>query len=497
MIISGAAMRALEEAVFKSGTSAEELMEEAGAAIAREVQRILPLPGVCLAVFGKGNNGGDALVAARRLAAAGWEVILIAASKPEKWGELTRRKHAQCGGCTEGDLNALANTRATHLVVLDGLLGIGARGPMKPEISEYTRAINQLKASGNAVVFALDLPTGLDADTGAADPDCVIADVTLSIGLAKQGLVADGAANVVGRLRVLRLVALTRQANDLGNDVVLDAVQLRGVLPRRRFDTHKGDYGRVGIIAGSPGMLGAAALCAQACVRAGAGLITLYATADIADRLSLITIPEVMVRPVPGIAEIPFESQDALAIGPGLSLRDAEDVLGIIERAKQPMVVDADALNALARRPECLKRIAGPRVLTPHPGEMARLVPHFHDLGRAELARRFVSGHPNTTLLLKGARTIVASFLQRLAFNSTGTPGMATGGMGDILTGVIVAFLGQGIDPTRAAELGAWVCGRAAELAVDVGGETDETLTPTILLNFLGHAIREVRASED
>lgn len=498
MIVSGAAMRALEEAAFASGTSAEDLMEEAGAAIAREVQRIWPLPGVCFAVFGKGNNGGDALVAARHLAAAGWGVTLVAASPVDEWGELARKKHAQAQGCTEGDLSALVNARATHLVVLDGLLGIGARAPLQPTIAEHTRAINQLRASGNAAVFALDLPTGLDADTGKADPDCVIADVTLSIGFAKKGLVADDAADVVGRLRVLRLAALTKQATGQnGNDVVLDAVQLRGVLPRRRFDTHKGNYGRVGIIAGSPGMLGAAALCAQACVRAGAGLITLYATADIADRLSLITVPEVMVRPVPGIAEIPFETQDGLAIGPGLSLRDAEDVLSMIERAKQPMVVDADALNALARRPESLKRIAGPRVLTPHPGEMARLAPHLHEHGRAELARRFVEGHPNTTLLLKGARTIVTSSPQKLAFNSTGTPGMATGGMGDILTGVILAFLGQGIEPTRAAELGAWICGRAAEFAVDVGGESDETLIPTILLNFLGHAFREVRASED
>jgi NAD(P)H-hydrate epimerase len=278
--------------------------------------------------------------------------------------------------------------------------------------------------------------------------------------------------------------------------VVADAESLRGLIARRGFDTHKGDYGRVGIIAGSPGMLGAAALCADACVRGGAGLVTLYATADIADRLSMLAPREVMVRSVQSLSEVPVYSHDVLAIGPGLGAAHAEEIVPLVRGVARPMVIDADGLNGLARDTEALIDPAGEWILTPHPGEMARLAPQLADQPRAEIVRNFLHRFPKVTLLLKGARTIVAAANTHLVYNSTGTPGMATGGMGDVLTGVIAALLGQGLRAFDAGQVGAWLCGRAGELAIDGRGATEETLTPTVLLDHLDEAFRALRSGD-
>lgn len=497
MILSCAAMRAVEERAFADGITAEQLMEEAGAAIARAVRQTFPRPGLCLAVFGKGNNGGDALVAARHLAEAGWDTRLVGAFPESKWGELPRKKFAEAARCKAADLHFLETARAERLVVLDGLLGIGAQGALRDHLAACTRAINALRARGNARVFALDLPTGLNGDTGAADPACVVADTTFTIGFAKLGLLADTATNFVGRLRVLPLLELGKRAGSLNlGAMVVDAEHLRGLLPRRRFDTHKGQYGRVGIVAGSTGMLGAAALCADACVRAGAGLVTLHAEPGIAERLSIIAPREVMVRPAERLSEVTLHAHDVLAVGPGLGMRRADEVQELVWRAPQPMVLDADGLNSIAVAADGLIGAAGERVLTPHPGEMARLAPELAGHSRAEVARQFARRFPKTTLLLKGARTILAREGEPLAYNSTGTPGMATGGMGDVLTGVVAALLAQGLAPFVAAKMGAWLCGRAGEIAIDQGGATEETLTPSVLLDHLPSAFQALRAGE-
>jgi NAD(P)H-hydrate epimerase len=265
------------------------------------------------------------------------------------------------------------------------------------------------------------------------------------------------------------------------------------LLPRRTFNSHKGDYGRIGIVAGAPGMLGAAVLCATAASRAGAGLVTLYATPDTVERLSVIAPPEVMVYPVASFAEVAQRRHDVFALGPGLGPHRHPEILPLIEHVRQPMVVDADGLNALAQHPAILDKFAGERVLTPHPGEMERLDPTAAKRSRREVVKSFVQSHPRCTLLLKGARTLVGKSGEPLSYNSTGTPGMATGGMGDILTGVIAALIGQRVRPFDAARLGAWLCGCAGELAILQGAETEETLTPSRLLDFLAPALRALR----
>ncbi len=482
MIVTCAEMKAIEERAFAGGIRAEDLMEKAGAQIARAVRQFFPAPALAVVFFGKGHNGGDALVAARHLALSGWEIELRPAFAENEWAELTAKKHRE--------LNARAAlAESGTLVVLDGLLGLGASGALREPIRGATREINRLRTENHARIFAIDLPTGLDGDTGAADPDAVIADFTLTIGCAKAGLLADAATNFVGRLAVLPLEELT---SPTGSAEVATSANLASLLPRRRFDLHKGDCGRVGILAGSPGFTGAAIMAAEACVHAGAGLVTLYTSPETRPLIAARIAPEVMVKTVESFPEILEASHDVLAIGPGLGTERRDEILTIIGQAPQPVIVDADALNALAHHIELLDACVSPRLLTPHPGEMARLFPASAALSRRETVERFMARFP-FTLLLKGARTVVGQSGVPLSYNSTGTPGMASGGMGDVLTGVLAALAAQGLALYDAARLGAWLCGRAAECAITRGPESEESLSATHVIARLGEAFRDLR----
>ena len=494
MILTCSEMQALEQRAFAGGSAAAALMDEAGLEIAAAVRQFFPVPGKCVVAFGKGHNGGDALVAARHLAARGWQLELRPACERAEWSALTAQKHAALLDA-HPERSAIARLgKGQALIVLDGLLGLGAGGALRAPMRAAAREINRLRAEENAHVFALDLPTGLDGDTGAADADAVRADFTLTIGFAKRGLVADAATPFVGRLAVLPLAELSARMDESGaRETVATAPTLAPLLPRRAFDLHKGQCGRVGLVAGSAGLTGAAVLAAEACVHAGAGLVTLYVTPDIYPLIAARIAPEVMVQAVASFDAVLAARHDVLAVGPGLGTGRAEEILSLIERAPQPMVVDADALNILATRPDTLARCAGPRLLTPHPGEMARLFPESAKLSRRATAEDFTARFP-VTLLLKGARTLVAERGRALSYNSTGSPGMATGGMGDVLTGVCAALAGQRLALHDAARLGAWLCGRAAELAVFGGAESEESLSARHVIARLGDACKNLRA---
>jgi NAD(P)H-hydrate epimerase len=496
-MLTCADMKALEERAFAEGVSAEALMEEAGAKIAAAVRQFTRGPGRCVVHFGKGHNGGDALVAARLLAADGWGIELVPAFASETWAALTQRKHWQCMEAQQATNVHAASPNVygrerRPLVVLDGLLGIGAGGPLREPILAATRAINALRATSNARVFAIDIPTGLNADTGAADANTVIADYTLTIGCAKAGLLADAATRFVGRLAVLRLGELTARMDAATLAQVATPETLAPLLPRRPFDLHKGQCGRVGILAGSPGMIGAAVMCAEAAVHAGAGLVTLYVTEWLQPSVAARISPEVMVRLFPSAIEFIDIRHDAVAIGPGLGRSRDEEIPRLVSALPAPMVIDADALTALAVRPEILCDAPAPRLLTPHPGEMLRLEPEAEGRSRRETVEKFVARIP-ATLLLKGARTIIGERDRPVSYNTTGSPGMATGGMGDVLTGVCVALAAQGVAMYDAARLGAWLCGRAAELAL-LDGESEESLSATHVIAHLGGAFRALRA---
>jgi len=487
MLVTCEEMRNAEQAAFARGIKAADLMGEAGRGIAGIVRNYFPHPGTCLVACGKGNNAGDGLVAARHLKTWGWEIFVLAACGEEQFSERTAR-HFQALSAPAYQPGNLPGRRP--LVILDGLLGIGAHGAPRDPIAKAVNTINTLRREAGGWVLAIDLPSGLDGDSGIPAEPSVLADLTATIGATKLGLVADPAGNMVGSLVVVLLPDLEFSGPE--EISVSTPASLRSWLPPRLRNVHKGDCGRVGIIAGSPGYMGAARLCAEAAVRAGAGLVTLYATPEIASSLAISSVPEVMVRTVNRFREVEDEVLDVLAVGPGCGRSSEEDILSLIKNWPQPMLIDADALNILSTDIGMLTRCRGPRLLTPHPGEMERLFPAA-GRSRRQWMEGFLRKYP-VTLLLKGSRTLIGEG-ERLAFNSTGNPGMASGGMGDVLTGVCAALIPQlkNKDLFVAGVLGAWLCGRAAEKAVFSPGGSPESLVASDIIGHLGAAFRALR----
>ncbi len=517
-------MRAAEEAAFARGVEVEALMDKAGAGVAQAVTRFFRKPGMCIVFAGKGNNAGDALVAAERLRRLGWKIeVRLAFQERDCSGlmrkklESLRRRPPEILGATPSrgsgvdldvilvelfaeaaeELSAAEEALAAEayiataapLIILDGLLGLGAKPPLRDPIRAACRSINELRATKGAYAFAVDLPTGLDGDSGKTDRDCVVADFTVTIGFAKPGLLADDALNFVGSLEIVHLDEL-RSPEKKAKEVVAALPVVRELLPRRKFTTYKNQCGRIGVVAGSRGFIGAALMTSQGALRAGAGLVEVFVPEEIYEIVASAAPMESMVKPLQSYRDLLKEKVDVWAVGPGLGKSRAAEILELIEKAKQPMVIDADALNILAEKTSTLKHCKGKRLLTPHPGEMKRLWPSEKET-RAKTATKFCQRFP-VTLLLKGSRTIVAERDRPLSFNTTGNPGMATGGMGDILTGVCAGLVGQGLSLYDSARLGAWLCGRAAEIAIFNGNQSEQSLLPRDILDHLGDVFSEL-----
>lgn len=489
-ILSSAQMREAEESAFARGVEVEALMEQAGAGIARYLVQFFPKPGRCITFAGKGHNGGDALVAARYLKATGWAVDVRLAFPEEECAELTR-KHLRT-------LRELPETDAPlrfrgPTVLLDGLLGLGAKELLREPIRTAAKEINRLRREEGVLVVAVDIPTGLNGESGETDPeDSITADFTFTIGYAKHGLVLDSALDLVGRLVVVALPELV-VPDTAANESIATRSALRSVLPIRKFNSFKNQFGRIGIVAGSEGMIGAAVMATEGALRAGAGLVELFVPRDLYSLFASVAPTEAMVRPIRSAKELTDRKVDVWAIGPGLGIERASDLLKFVDQTKEPMVIDADMINALSGKADLLKRSPGPRLLTPHPGEMRRLF-DSGKMSRAGTARHFCEQYP-VTLLLKGSRTIVSERSRPLSYNCTGNPGMATGGMGDVLTGVCAGLIGGGLAPYDAARVGAWSCGRAAEIAVFSRAQSEESLLPRDVLATLGEAFNELRDS--
>ena len=490
-IVSAAAMRAAEEAAFAGGVEVAALMDRAGAGVARIVRQFFPRPGRAVVFVGKGHNGGDALVAARCLKEAGWEIDLRLVFPEKDCAELTRKKLEELrkDELPRVPIIGAAEARPSGSIVLDGVLGLGSKYLLREPVRTAAQEINRLRREEKMHVFAVDLPTGFDGDNGDSDPDCVVADFTATIGFAKHGVVADRVIDYVGRIGVVPLADLVTPQVP-ANDLLACEDSLWPLLPRRKFGAYKNEFGRIGVVAGSPGFIGAALMTAEGALRAGAGLVEVFVPKDIYPIVAAAAPAEAMVKAVRSYRDLLEEKIDVWAVGPGLGKSQAKDVLRLIERAPAPMVVDADGLNILADDVEVLKRCAGPRLLTPHPGEMRRLLDPGK-MSRAGIARSFTDLYP-VTLLLKGARTIVCERGKPLSYNSTGNPGMATGGMGDVLTGVCAALVGQKLALYDAARIGAWACGRSAEIAIFEKGETEESVLPRDVIQNFGAALSEL-----
>ncbi|MFQ3577511.1 MAG: NAD(P)H-hydrate dehydratase [Verrucomicrobiia bacterium] len=486
MIISLEGIRRAEQRAFNTGISAESLMADAAAGIAAFLMATEPEPGIAQIFPGKGHNGGDALAAALLLKRAGWTIVLSLTWPEAELAPLTRA-HLDAVRTEPGRLNSPSPTAAR--IVIDGLLGAGTRGRARGLVGSAIDEINRLRRAEGCRVLAIDLPSGLSQDEHSEQ--VVEADWTLCPGAIKDLLVADHATRFVGRLVEIPLPALTPflEEEALPCMEALTPRRLRAALPPRCFDLHKGAAGKVALVAGSPGMTGAAVLAALGALRGGAGLVTLFTVADSVQTVARKAPPEVMVRPFV-VSKADWSAYDAVGFGPGLGTF-ARSWLGVIRDCPLPTVIDADGLNALAERGP-LELHRQPQLLTPHPVEFARLAPDLAHLPRKEAAQAFVQRYPHATLLLKGARSIVAD-TQSLAFNTTGSPGLATPGIGDLLTGVATALLAAGLTPTTAARVASWTVGRAAELAI-AHAESEESLHATAVAEMLGRAFKSLRS---
>jgi ADP-dependent NAD(P)H-hydrate dehydratase / NAD(P)H-hydrate epimerase len=485
LIVSAAEMRDIEQAAFDDGVEAEKLMDRAGEGIAAAIIRMVRRPGTCIAYLGKGNNAGDAIVAAVHLGRAGWRILTRMLSP-----DLHSLPRKKLFTLTFENLDSPVDTHFgdAPTILLDGILGIGSRRSLSPDIRAMTQELNSYRLRSNAVVFAMDLPTGVGEE--GVDVDAVVADVSLTVGLPKKALFRDDATNQVGRIVTVVLDELKGHDPVSGDHAIFSGPDnLRHLAPKRPFDSHKGTFGRIGIVAGSKGFAGAAILCSEAAARAGAGLVSLYVPKDIYELVVPNITPEIMVKATADFRTVLEDRLDAIGLGPGLGQTRPAEVLSLFQRFSGPMVVDADALNILSKQTDLLAEVTFPRLLTPHPGEMARLFP-ANGKSRAEIVREFTNKFP-VTLLLKGARTLVGSPNKPLAYNSTGSPGLATGGSGDVLTGICAALLGRGLSVHDAGRLGAWIHGRSAELALSDFSE--ESLLPSDLFAYFGDAFRELR----
>ncbi len=478
--VSVAEMRAIERKAMDAGVTERELMARAGAALGSALGLAFQEVGTAVAHIGKGHNGGDALIALRVLAESfGWRVAVRAAYPVEEWAELTK---AQLSGLV---LVESLETEPEPLLLLDGLLGIGAKGAPRGAIAGLIAEMELLRSTRGAIVAAVDLPSGVDPDSGEIFPGAVTADATFMIGAAKRGLLLGKAANATGALHLVPVAGL--EAEGTGEMELISPQTMHfGKMPRP-FDFHKGMAGRVAIVAGSPRFTGAALLCALGAIRGGAGLVTLHAPSAACEAIRSRLPLEAMLSPCDDPSFLLSVKCDAVVVGPGLGEMDAAYADGLAEliaNARVPTVIDADALSVMAERginPGAL------HLLTPHPGEFARLAPELAALPREEAARAFVS-ETEATLLLKGARSIIANDARALRVNSTGTPAMSNGGQGDLLSGVLGALLAVGMEPFDAASLGAWLCGRAAEISFSENGSP---VTASDTADDLGLALRD------
>ncbi|HEY7747013.1 MAG TPA: NAD(P)H-hydrate dehydratase, partial [Desulfuromonadales bacterium] len=440
-------------------------------------------PGPVLILAGKGNNGGDGYVIARHLLGRGWRVrTVVLTDEARVSGDAAINLRALQSSAGElafapddGRLSrALRENRDTRLVV-DALFGTGLTSEVA---GHYATAVDWVNAAG-LPVLAVDIPSGIDATSGRILGRAVRADLTVTFALPKLGHALHPGADLCGDLEVVDIgipAPLLNKARD--RHLLVDAAAAHPLLPARPATGHKGTFGHLLVVAGSTGKAGAAAMTAEGGLRSGAGLVTVACPASVQAALA-IKLTEAMTEPlaeVDGALSLQAlaalqqfsEGKSALALGPGLGQHEETFALvrRLLRESPLPLVLDADGLNAVAEHPALLReRPPGSTVLTPHPGEMARLTGKSVaevEADRVDVARKFARRH-RVVLVLKGARTVTALPDGRVRLNGSGNPGLASGGMGDVLTGLIGGLLAQGLSPADAAVLGVYLHGRAAD----------------------------------
>lgn len=460
-----------------------------------------------LVFAGKGHNGGDGFAAARHLKNAGADVeIFLIGDKNSLFGD-AKLNFSIIINMDIPVYEVLSVEELEHLntslygdLIIDALLGTGISGAVKPPISDTIKLINTL----GIPILSVDIPSGINGEDGTICETAVKADKTVTFALPKRGHFLYPGAEYTGELFIedIGIPEKVIESEDIkGKLVTYEYIQ--SLFKKRKKDTHKGTYGKVFILAGSTGFTGAAYMVCQSALRSGSGLIVLGIPESLNQTME-VKLTEPMTLPLPegpkGILNreaLPIimeqlKDAEAIAIGPGLSTHKeiGEIVRAIIKDAEIPAVLDADALTVLAEDPDILKHKKSPIIITPHPGEMARLlntdtssIQKNRITAAVEAASRW-----KVTAVLKGANTVTADPDGHFYINTTGNPGMAAGGSGDVLTGIIVSLLGQGMASLDAALAGVFVHGLAGDLAAKTKGEwgltpsdiMEETLTKVI-----------------
>lgn len=478
------------------------LMERAANAVAKEISaRFLPSRRIVV-VAGPGNNGGDALAVSRILAEQGFANIEVFLFNVK--GHLTD----ECDVQKDKLIDAGENVRFTEItttftpphldendVIIDGLFGVGLKEPLTGGFAAVAHLINE----SGAFVVSIDIPSGLAGEWNSSSRfhDMVHANLTLTFQFPKLSFFFPEHADIIGDLVILD-IGLDRKAMKTKKSewLMVESRTIRKLLHPRNPFSAKRDYGSVMLFAGSLGMMGAAVMCARATLKAGAGLATVHAPRTGVTILQT-AVPEAMFEPDRNdrvISDMSLHhTHQAVAVGPGIGTDDmtVNALESLLKTCKSPLVLDADALNCIVKRPALLSMLPPNTVITPHIGEFDRLFGEHHSSEQRLKKAIEMAKHYNIVIVLKSHHTmIVRPTTGNVYFNSTGNAGMATAGAGDVLTGVIAGFMAQGIRPENAATLGVYIHGLAGDIASDEIGEYG--VVASDISNRLGRAIKAV-----
>ena len=521
-VLSAAEMQEVDRRTTeRDGIPSLTLMENAGRSVAEYIQRLIPnLDRKRIVVLcGKGNNGGDGFVVARHLRKTGAQpAVFLAAAPDELRGDAAANLsnwqndsgHAQIVRTLE-DWKSSNGPLASADIIVDALLGTGVRGPVEGVLAEMIQDVNRCGPA--QTVVAVDIPSGLPADTGEILGPTIHADFTVTFTAPKIGMLMGKASDFVGQLVVREIGSPADLIDEIGKGSLRwsEPREFADFAARRKADGNKGDYGHALIVAGSLGNSGAAVLSSWSALRVGSGLVTAAIPENVLPMVASAT-PEVMTAPLPStetgsvssralknqlFASI-LRGKRCLGIGPGLSTdpETQQFIREVVADRSVPIVLDADGLNAFDGRVQELKNPGGMLAITPHPGEMARLLASAaHDVQkrRIDIARKAAADW-NAHVILKGYQTVIASPDGTEFINSTGNPGMATGGTGDVLTGMLAGLTAQfGAEHwTRLLAFGVYLHGLAADIAFAESSEAP--LMASDLIRAIPHAYRQFYA---
>lgn len=478
--ISAAKMaEADRRAIEELGIPQQTLMENAGLKVFEAVVQLWGHPKKVCAVCGKGNNGGDAKIAAEHFERSGASVVVISSDSSD---------------C----VNKLGSALDDSDLVIDGLFGTGLKRDISGSDAELVGMMNELKpdrnnpARQNYRIVSVDIPSGLDADSGEIRGVCVQSDLTVSFHAVKKGMLTSVGINHAGRIVVadIGIPYEPGQFSSSSGASLADHSYVRRSLLFRRSYSNKGDHGRILLVAGSRSMAGAAVMCARAAVRSGAGLVYLSVPAHLQDHVN-ISVPEAITFSELSSSDMKELKLSAVCAGPGMGLHRKGVIRDLLSSGDNiPVILDADALNIISSDRKAAEKHRCPLIITPHPGEMARLLgTTVAEIQKDRIsAAKNAAAYFNAVVVLKGLNTVVCDVSGRCCVVSAGNPSMACGGMGDVLAGIITSFSGQGAELFDAAVSGAFVHGMAGDIVRSIKGETG--VAPSDIIEAVPYLIK-------